>query len=395
MYSKCTIDGYNYYKVQISMPNGKRKTLYGKTIAELREKETKFREEMKTMPSTCSYTVTVAEYAALQLELIRPHVEKATFIGYEEKVRLYIAAPPLGEKPIDAVLPDDISRALVRVAPLSESTYRGVFMLLRRIFGTARRNRLISDDPTDGISSKGGRPATEKTALTNEEVGILLDSVKGLRGETFILLGLYAGLRREEILGLQWDCVFLDVEHPYIQIRRAWRLEHNRPIVSEELKTPAARRDIPIPPILADHLRAKKVTTTSDYIIANREGTALSGSQWRNLWKQVSVRCTAERTYSRYIDGKKITHVVSPKLGEHALHNPDVLYSMDFKVTPHQLRRTYISNLIYAGMDPKTVQFLAGHENSKITMDIYAKIKYNRPEDIAPQINGAFEGARD
>ena len=63
---------------------------------------------------------------------------------------------------------------------------------------------------------------------------------------------------------------------------------------------------------------------------------------------------------------------------------------MDFKVTPHQLRRTYISNLIYAGLDPKTVQFLAGHENSKITMDIYAKIKYNRPEDIAPQINGAF-----
>ena len=387
-YSRCNINGYNYYKVQIMQPDGKRKILYGKSIAELREKETKFREEIKTMPSTCSYTV--AEYAALQLELIRPQVKEATFIGYEERVQLYIAAPPLGEKPIDAVVPDDISRALARVAPLSESTYRGVVMLLRRIFGTARRNRLISDDPTDGISSKGGRPATEKTALTNEEVGILLDSVKGLRVETFILLGLYAGLRREEILGLQWDCVFLDGEHPYIQIRRAWRIANNRPIVSEELKTPAARRDIPIPPILADHLRAKKVTTTSDYIIANPKGAPLSGSQWRDLWKQVRTRCTAERTYSRYIDGKKITHVVSPKLGEHALHNPDVVYTMDFKVTPHQLRRTYISNLIYAGLDPKTVQFLAGHENSKITMDIYAKIKYNRPEDIAPQINGAF-----
>lgn len=393
MYSKCTIDGYNYYKVQISMPNGKRKTLYGKTIAELREKEAAFREEMKKLPGKSTYTV--AQYAALQLELFQPHIQRGTYIGYEEKIRLYIAAPPLGDKLIADVTPDDISRALTRVDPLSESTYRGVVMLLRRIFGTARRNRLISDDPTDGISSKGGRPTAEKKALTNEEVGILLDSVKGLRIETFILLGLYAGLRREEILGLQWDCVFLDIEHPYIQIRRAWRIANNRPIVSEELKTSAARRDIPIPPILADHLRAKKVTTTSDYVIANPDGAPLSGSQWRNLWKQVSTRCTAERTYSRYIDGKKITHVVSPKLGEHALHNPDVMYTMDFKVTPHQLRRTYISNLIYAGLDPKTVQFLAGHENSKITMDIYAKIKYNRPEDIAPQINGAFEGTRD
>lgn len=393
MYSKCTIDGYNYYKVQISMPNGKRKTLYGKTIAELREKEAAFREEMKKLPGKSTYTV--AQYAALQLELFQPHIQRGTYIGYEEKIRLYIAAPPLGDKLIADVTPDDISMALTRVAPLSESTYRGVVMLLRRIFGTARRNRLISDDPTDGISSKGGRPTAEKKALTNEEVGILLDSVKGLRIETFILLGLYAGLRREEILGLQWDCVFLDIEHPYIQIRRAWRIANNRPIVSEELKTSAARRDIPIPPILADHLRAKKVTTTSDYVIANPDGAPLSGSQWRNLWKQVSTRCTAERTYSRYIDGKKITHVVSPKLGEHAPHNPDVMYTMDFKVTPHQLRRTYISNLIYAGLDPKTVQFLAGHENSKITMDIYAKIKYNRPEDIAPQINGAFEGTRD
>lgn len=51
--------------------------------------------------------------------------------------------------------------------------------------------------------------------------------------------------------------------------------------------------------------------------------------------------------------------------------------SLDFQVTPHQLRHTYITNLIHASVDPKTVQYLAGHESSKITMDIYAKVKYN------------------
>ena len=30
----------------------------------------------------------------------------------------------------------------------------------------------------------------------------------------------------------------------------------------------------------------------------------------------------------------------------------------------------------------KTVQYLAGHENSKTTMDIYAKVKYNKPEEL-------------
>jgi integrase len=39
---------------------------------------------------------------------------------------------------------------------------------------------------------------------------------------------------------------------------------------------------------------------------------------------------------------------------------------------------------------PKTVQYLAGHENSQVTMDIYAKAKYNRPEELSDVVNGAL-----
>lgn len=74
-----------------------------------------------------------------------------------------------------------------------------------------------------------------------------------------------------------------------------------------------------------------------------------------------------------------------------AIHVKYVVYSLDFQVTPHQLRHTYIANLIYASVDPKTVQYLAGHENSKITMDIYAKVKYNKPHQLAAVINNAFD----
>ena len=54
------------------------------------------------------------------------------------------------------------------------------------------------------------------------------------------------------------------------------------------------------------------------------------------------------------------------------------------------LRHTYITNLLYAGVDPKTVQYLAGHENSKTTMDIYAKVKYNKPEELFEVVNDAL-----
>lgn len=54
------------------------------------------------------------------------------------------------------------------------------------------------------------------------------------------------------------------------------------------------------------------------------------------------------------------------------------------------LRHTYITNLLYAGVNPKTVQYLAGHENSKTTMDIYARVKYNKPEELFDVVNRAL-----
>ena len=69
------------------------------------------------------------------------------------------------------------------------------------------------------------------------------------------------------------------------------------------------------------------------------------------------------------------------------------VHSLDFDVTPHLLRHTYITNLLYAGVDPKTVQYLAGHENSKTTMDIYARVKYNKPEQLFDVVNSAFHQA--
>lgn len=147
---------------------------------------------------------------------------------------------------------------------------------------------------------------------------------------------------------------------------------------------------IPIPPPLADCLKEVKAKSQSPFVVANRDGEPLSYTQFQRVWKYIVTRSNKERTYVRYVNGQKIKHTVTPVLGEKAPHNGKVVYSLDFQVTPHQLRHTYITNLIYAGVDPKTVQYLAGHENSRITMDIYAKVKYNSPDALSTIVNNAF-----
>lgn len=387
-YSKVTIHGKQYYKVQPTGADGKRVTLYARTVSALRTKEAAFRTQNECTNSRA--VPTVAEYAAKQLELMQQQVQPATYAGYEAKVRLYIMASPLGDMPLTEVREDDVRTALLQVASLSQSSYGTVHMLLRIIFTAAKRNHLIEDDPTEGLSSRGGNPAKERPALTDEQVDTLLATVNGLPIETFVRIGLQAGLRREEILGLQWDCVYLNNEAPYVAVRRAWRIEHNRPVVSDVLKTDTSRRDVTIPRALAEFLLQRKAASTSDYVVANREGKPLSGTQWRQLWRQVTVRTAKPRAYTRYVNGDKVVHTITPQLGAKAPHNPGVTYSIDFDVTPHQLRHTYATNLISSGVDPKTVQYLLGHRNSKMTMDIYARVKYHRPKDLSSTIDAAF-----
>lgn len=280
---------------------------------------------------------------------------------------------------------------MVPVSKMSKGLYGTVNMLLKCVFYSAIESDVIKDNPAACINPRGGKAKKEKVALTDKQIGTLLDTIKGLPPYLFVMLGLYAGLRREEILGLQWDCVHIDEDIPYISVRRAWRSVKNRPEVTTLLKTLAAKRDIPIPQILADCLKAEKEKSSSDYVISDSNGEPLSDSQFCRLWHYITVRRVKERKIYRYINGEKIHHTISPKLGERCRTDKSIYYTLDFNVTPHLLRHTYITNLIHEGVDPKTVQYLAGHENSKVTMDIYAKVKYNKPWELAAVVNEAFQ----
>lgn len=387
-YGTVTLNGIEYFRTRIEDADGKRVALYAKTAEELYEKV----EEAKRQSEEASFrraTPTVAEYCERWLLMQSAYIRTTTLTDYSSKVKNYIVAP-LGHMYMANVTTDDVRLALVAASEKSNSVYRSVHMLYKAIFNSAVDSNIIDYSPCERISAKGGKPQKDKEALTDEQIVKLLSAIKGLPPYVFVMIGLYAGLRREEILGLQWDSVYLDGDAPYISVRRAWHSEHNRPVISTELKTKAARRDIPIPKNLAECLREAKSKSTSDFVVANSEGGPLSYTQFKRVWQYIVTRSTKERTYVRYINGQKIAKTVTPVLGEKAAHNGNVVYSLDFQVTPHQLRHTYITNLIYASVDSKTVQYLAGHENSKITMDIYAKVKYNKPEQLSAVVNTAF-----
>ena len=381
--------GVLYYRTRIKDADGKLVALYARTPEELYNKETIALEQIENA-TFHRKTPTVAEYCEKWLLMQSVHVRTTTLTDYTSKVRRHIIAE-LGDKRMGEVSLDDIQLALVSVSKKSASVYKSVVILYKSIFRAAKESRIIDNNPTIYLTTKGGGvPQKDKAALTDEQVERLLDAVEGLPTYVFVMLGLYAGLRREEILALKWDSVYLDGNFPYLTVRRAWHTENNRPVILEELKTKAAERNIPLPTCLAECLKETKENSTSEYVVPNRDGDPLSYTQFKRLWQYVVTRTVKDRSYYRYEDGKRVKHTVTPVLGEKAAHNGNVVYSLDFEVTPHQLRHTYITNLIHSSVDPKTVQYLAGHESSKITMDIYAKVKYNRPDELVRTMGNAF-----
>lgn len=115
-------------------------------------------------------------------------------------------------------------------------------------------------------------------------------------------------------------------------------------------------------------------------------------SRWRAV-QRVTVPQTMEYYQSVYQAGQiPPTPVVSQakKYSRQLTDNVSFEAIIGLSITPHILRHTYITNLLIGGADIKTVQYLAGHERATITLDIYAHLTYNRPEEILPKVNLAF-----
>lgn len=281
-YGTVSMKGTQYYRTRVTDQQGRRVSLYARTREELYQKEQEAIQQIENKTYRRS-TPTVEEYCEKWLLMQSAQIRMTTLIDYTSKVKNYIIKP-LGDMHMGDVTADDIRLALLAASKKSASVYKSVNVIYKCIFTAAMESKIIDENPTIYLKKNvGGISQRDRLPLTDEQVDKLLDAIYGLPPYVFVMLGLYAGLRREEILGLQWDSVYLDGEAPYLTVRRAWHTEHNRPVILTELKTKAAHRNVPLPDNLLECLKEAKKASTSDYVVANRDGDPLSYTQFKRL----------------------------------------------------------------------------------------------------------------
>lgn len=372
----------NYLKKKIKDDRGVYIAVYAKTPQELAQKVADRTAEIERRKQLAENPL-VWQYAQTWYKLYTPRLSDSRKSDYAIAINRHIC-PIIGARHMLDVTPGDIADVMLACADLSRSSQDKIVCALKKIFTAGEKAGVVRVNPCVDLRA-GGKRAAEKEALTRQQMRTLEDAIAGTRIYPFVMIGLYAGLRREEILGLQWDCVHLDGAAPYISVRRALRWVHNQPVVSDELKSAAARRDVPIPPTLVGCLADLQRTATGDYVISSSDGQPWSMTAYRNAWRYITRRQTG--TAKRTEHGETVLR--EKKLGE-TVRNSKVQITIDFGVTPHILRHTYITNLILSGANVKVVQYLAGHSKVETTLNIYTHLIERSPEANLGAVLAAF-----
>ena len=371
-----------YYRKRVRLQSGLYKDVRAKSKEELRKKLYDL-ETAQRMGMILDDKTTVAELLAQWYNNRKGELSFSRQRDFANAINNHIC-PIIGAMPVRNVKPEHCQRVMAKLAGKSKSLQSKVLGVMKMGFECAADNGLILRSPCSKIKA-GGKPTQEKIPLSPDQCTALEAATKGTRAYLFILLGLYAGLRREEICGLRWNDVDLKSKTPSLTVNNAVRFENNEGIFPSPLKTKAAHRTIPIPSKLADELRAAKKKSSSPFVIPARGGEHASLQTVRNLMRIVERRMVpAENAADQQDKGKD--EKKEKKRG------PQIERTLDFEVTPHILRHTYITRLCQSGLDIKKIQYLAGHSDIKMTLGIYSHVVGNSPDELIGSIENAFSG---
>ncbi len=244
------------WQARLTLADGRRKAVYGKTRQEAFQKLTAaLRDRDRGLPIVAERQ-TVGQYAATWLEAIKPTLRLRTWQRYRELLTLHVV-PTLGKVALAKLTPPQVHGlyAALLAEARSPNTVRTLHAVLHKMLDTALRHDLVPRNVCDLVDAP--RPAPrEMRVLNSDQVRQLLAAAEGTRLECLFTLALATGLRIGELLGLQWQDVGLATSTLYIQhsLQRIRRVGYR--LASP--KTKQSRRRIKLGATALEALRAPR-----------------------------------------------------------------------------------------------------------------------------------------
>lgn len=349
-----------------------RKTFYGHTKREAREKAEAFRAANRDGVDLVQAENTLANWIDRWFAVYGQRAGWSRNKQVEIDCELLKSA--LGNMPLKSIRPIHLQEYADARSVCAASTVSKTRGTVVRIFRDAVANRVLTFDPSEGVRWSSAGSGTHRM-LDKWEIALITRYWDAHRTGIWAMLMLYAGLRRGEVLALTWADI--DWQHNVIHVRRALHFEHGQPVIGAT-KTANSVRDVPMFPVLRRALQS--VERKGEYICHSASGSVVTDRAWAAAWR------TYNRTMTNALNGDTASLVCPGRRSD--LDGANGKIRMEFSARAHDLRHTYCSLLHAAGVDVLTAQRLMGHASPDITLRIYTHLSDEmQADDVAKAID--------
>ena len=377
----------NRYLYRYTDLSGKKRTIYALTLVELREKEKQIERDLQDGIDNIKSDMTLNQLFRVYMET-KSDLRESTRRSYFVTWRNAVENTAIGNMKISKIKQLHIRAFYSELVKkgYSANTIKLYHNLIHPALELAVDSDIIRKNPAKDCKKGIGGPKKERTALTIAQQEALLDFVKNSNHYKIyypmLVFALATALRVGELTGLRWTNV--DFKQSIIRIRQQLtyrNLGSGSRFRIQSLKTDAGQRDIPMTEAARKSLiqqrelsmllgkggKVQEVDGVSDFVFTNSRGKPYA-TNCINLMLDNLVKA-----YNKQEETNAKKEHREPFLMPH--------------ISAHILRHTACTRLAEAGLEPKVLQYIMGHTNISITLDVYTHLDF-------AQIQGKMEAVQ-
>lgn len=358
---------------------GKRRYVYAKTLADLREKEKQIEKDIADgIKAEARYT-TVNDLFELWKDFKRG-LKNNTFENYKYMYETFVRKQ-IGTKRISSLKKSDVKRFYNYLADergLKASTIDGIHTVLHQVLDMAVDDDYIRNNPSNNVLKELKQShcfQTEKRrALTRPEQELFLDFLRKhpVYEHWYPIFAVMTGtgLRVGEVTGLRWcdvdlDEGIIDVNHTLVYYDH--RTEGSKKgcyFNINSTKTPTSVRQVPMLDFVKEAFLMEKekqelidihcevtIDGYTDFIFVNRFGQTQHQATLNKALRRIIRDCNDEQLLKN--------------------ENTDILLP---HFSCHSLRHTFTTRMCEAGVNVKVIQDALGHTDISTTLNIYTDV---------------------
>ena len=377
--------------------NGRRirKKFTGATEGEALVKKAAYEQERALGIPDFSERITVSEWVEMWKTTYKSGLKGTNKQTYDSAITRLIS--DVGSMRMATVRNIHLQNSLMKMAGMSESAAIKYRMVLQQIFKKARQNKIVRDDPAEELELPDAVNGEGHRALVRWETELITKNWMEHRTGVWMMIMLYAGLRRSEMIALNWDSV--DLEERTIDVHRAAEIVSNQSVIKELTKTEAGKRVVPICDPLFEALSSIPKKKRTGQVCLSAHGKQISQSAFDRGIDGFNV------AMERILNGEPVKQQGRRRDVERRKQEQDTArmalgdrrtleerqeekqkQRKRFSIKAHDLRYTFATAMYDAGIDVKSAQYYLGHSDVRTTMNIYTQLSDERKKISRAQL---------